>query len=259
MRYERMYPTLQPDGPAAHPTLVVIVPFMCVRIPISVWGCSDPFVHSACSEPRGSEAYRGALTRQYVDRSAPLETLPQLAPGSLLREQYEIVALAPRSHGETTTPITAESDIYVGAAELAFAYKALDVAPCPLFAPSTIGSRIALAFAILFPNLVTALALASLGTRRPRRNIAQLVGFCEVAVNGEDPEIVVDMFTELGQPACFAGVALVRADPGSASQRVHSEAKVRPRSSETPSCCSSCGCVPSTFGFTTAKAARTPY
>lgn len=59
--------------------------------------------------------------------------------------------------------------------------------------------RIALAFTILFPNLVTSLALAGLGTRRPRRSMAQLVGFCELAVSGDDAEIVVEMFTELGE------------------------------------------------------------
>ncbi|GAA5990723.1 hypothetical protein JCM10908_003208 [Rhodotorula pacifica] len=129
--------------------------------------------------------------------SSPLSTLPQLAATSPLRKNYDIIALAPRSHGETTAPITAESDHFVAAAELAFAYEALQIPPCPLFAPSTICSRIALAFTILFPDLVTALALASLSTRSARRSIAQLVGFCELAVGGEDSELVIEMFAEL--------------------------------------------------------------
>lgn len=128
----------------------------------------------------------------------PLSTLPQLAPSSTLRKHFDIVALAPRSHSETAAPITAESDHFVAAAEVAFAYEALRIPPCPLFAPSTICSRIALAFAILFPNLVTSLAVASLGTRKERRSIAQLVGFCELGVSGEDADLVVEMFTELG-------------------------------------------------------------
>lgn len=132
-------------------------------------------------------------------RSAPISSLPQLHHSSLLRQGYDIVALAPRSHGETIAPITAGSDHYVAAAELALAYEALRLPPCPLYAPSMMCGRIALAFTILFPNLVTSLALAGLGTRRPRRSLAQLVGFCELAVSGDDAEIVVEMFTELGE------------------------------------------------------------
>ncbi|GAA5884777.1 hypothetical protein JCM3774_003813 [Rhodotorula dairenensis] len=127
--------------------------------------------------------------------SVPLSTLPQLRPTSALRRRFDVVALAPRSHSETTAPITAESDHYVAAAEVALAYEALQIPPCPLFAPSTICSRIALAFAILFPDLVTSLAFVSLGGRSARRSIAQLVGFCELGVTSED--IVIEMFTEL--------------------------------------------------------------
>lgn len=94
--------------------------------------------------------------------------------------------------------MTPESDHYVAAAEVASAYEALQVPPCPLFAPSTICGRIALALAILFPDLVTSLAFVSLGSRSARRSIAQLVGFCELGVTGED--IVIEMFTELGEP-----------------------------------------------------------
>lgn len=128
----------------------------------------------------------------------PLSTLPQLAPTSALRKHFNIIALAPRSHGETTAPITAESDHFVAAAEIAFAYEALQIPPCPIFAPSMICGRIALAFTILFPDLVTSLALASLGSRKKRRSIAEIVGICEVGLSGEDADLVVEIFSELG-------------------------------------------------------------
>lgn len=131
----------------------------------------------------------------------PLSTLPQLAPTSTLRQHFDIIALAPRSHGETTAPITAESDHFVAAAEIAFAYEALQIPPCPIFAPSMICGRIALAFTVLFPDLVTSLGFASLGSRRQRRSIAQIVGICEVGLSGEDADLVVEMFTELGAPS----------------------------------------------------------
>ncbi|GAA5954448.1 hypothetical protein JCM8115_004593 [Rhodotorula mucilaginosa] len=147
----------QLDSTAGTPTIVVLVPFM----------------------------------------SVPLSTLPQLAPTSALRKHFNIIALAPRSHGETTAPITAESDHFVAAAEIAFAYEALQIPPCPIFAPSMICGRIALAFTILFPDLVTSLALASLGSRKKRRSIAEIVGICEVGLSGEDADLVVEMFSEL--------------------------------------------------------------
>ena len=128
----------------------------------------------------------------------PLSTLPQLAPTSPLRKDFNIIALAPRSHGETTAPITAKSDHFVAAAEIAFAYEALQIPPCPLFAPSMICGRIALAFTILFPDLVTSLAVASLGSRKQRRSLAEIVGICEVGLSGEDADLVVEMFSELG-------------------------------------------------------------
>ncbi|KWU44656.1 hypothetical protein RHOSPDRAFT_33735 [Rhodotorula sp. JG-1b] len=129
--------------------------------------------------------------------SVPLSTLPQLAPTSPLRKDFNIIALAPRAHGETTAPITAKSDHFVAAAEIAFAYEALQIPPCPLFAPSMICGRIALAFTILFPDLVTSLAVASLGSRKQRRSLAEIVGICEVGLSGEDADLVVEMFSEL--------------------------------------------------------------
>ena len=122
--------------------------------------------------------------------------IPQLRPGSSLRADYQIIALSPRSHGRTTSAVRPEYDPYVSAADLAFAFEALKLPPSTIYAPGFIASRIAVAFAILFPDLVTSLCLIGFGGIKGRTT---LEGFRTLDASMFNPEDPADLYETLGE------------------------------------------------------------
>ncbi|GAA5998059.1 alpha/beta fold hydrolase [Rhodotorula paludigena] len=129
--------------------------------------------------------------------SVQASELPQLSPGSPLHDVYQIVAFSPRSHGRTTSDSKPQHDPFVSAADLAFAFEALQLPPSPLFAPGSICGRIAVAFTILFPHLVTSLALigmAGRGAKASREAFRTLDGSM---FNPEEPEDMHETLAEL--------------------------------------------------------------
>ncbi|GAA5973336.1 hypothetical protein JCM11641_003078 [Rhodosporidiobolus odoratus] len=89
--------------------------------------------------------------------------LCQLGPTSPLLRSHNVLAFSPRAHGRTTSEPKAH-DAFASAADLAFAFEALQLPPSQLYAPGSICGRIALAFAAMFPSQVTALALCGVGS-----------------------------------------------------------------------------------------------
>ncbi|GAA5875280.1 hypothetical protein JCM8547_006887 [Rhodosporidiobolus lusitaniae] len=93
--------------------------------------------------------------------SVQASELPQLGPTSPLRESHNVVAFSLRSHGRTVAEVKPTHDAFVSAADLAFAFEALQLPPSQIYAPGAINGRIAIAFSVLFPELVSALLLAA--------------------------------------------------------------------------------------------------
>ncbi|GAA6006125.1 hypothetical protein JCM10207_000531 [Rhodosporidiobolus poonsookiae] len=85
--------------------------------------------------------------------------LPQIDASSPLRKTHNIVAFSPRSHGRTVSEAKPQHDALVSAADLAFAFEALQLPPSQIYAPGSICGRIAIAFATMFPAQVTAIVV----------------------------------------------------------------------------------------------------
>ncbi|GAA5929170.1 hypothetical protein JCM3775_006753 [Rhodotorula graminis] len=124
--------------------------------------------------------------------------VPQLRPGSSLRANYQIVALSPRSHGRTTSTVRPEHDPYVSAADVAFAFEALKLPPSPIYAPGFIAGRIAVALAVLFPDLVTSLALIGVSGCH---GMTTVEGFRTLDASMFNPEEPADLYETLGELA----------------------------------------------------------
>jgi pimeloyl-ACP methyl ester carboxylesterase len=115
--------------------------------------------------------------------------LPELNNSSL-RQSHNIIAISPRSHGRTAGEVKPSQDAFVSAADLAFAYEALQLPPCQIWAPGSICARIALAFAALFPDLVTALVLCAASSRDA---MTSKEGFKTLEASMFDPEEEEDL------------------------------------------------------------------
>jgi len=130
--------------------------------------------------------------------------VPQLRPGSSLRADYQIIAMSPRSHGRTTSEVRPQHDPFVSAADLAFAFKALQLPPCPVYAPGFIAGRTAVAFAILFPELVTALALIGVSGTEGMTTVEGFRTLDATLFNPEEPADLYEALGELGAPSPLA-------------------------------------------------------
>ncbi|BGP29411.1 hypothetical protein JCM10296v2_001150 [Rhodotorula toruloides] len=122
--------------------------------------------------------------------------IPQLRPTSPLHATHNIVAFSPRSHGRTVSESKPSHDPFVSAADLAFAFEALQLPPSQLYAPGSICGRIGVAFTILFPNLVTALSLVGISGREAKTSTA---GFKTLDSAMFDPEEAEDLHETLAE------------------------------------------------------------
>jgi pimeloyl-ACP methyl ester carboxylesterase len=123
--------------------------------------------------------------------------VPQLSPTSPLHATHNIVAFSPRSHGRTVSDARPSHDPFVSAADLAFAFEALQLPSSHLYAPGTICGRIGVAFAVLFPHLVTALALAGISGREAKTSIEGFKTLDSSMFNPEEPEDLHETLAEL--------------------------------------------------------------
>ncbi|GAA5854694.1 hypothetical protein JCM9279_006994 [Rhodotorula babjevae] len=158
-------------------------------------------MHFEVLQPDGTETVdptRPTLVTLVHFVSPDYSHVPQLRPESSLRADYQIIALSPRSHGRTTSTVRPEHDPYVSAADLAFAFEALKLPPSSIYAPGFIASRIAVAFAVLFPDLVTSLCLIGFGTTEGRTG---LEGFRTLDASMLNPEEPADLYETLGELA----------------------------------------------------------
>ncbi|GAA5829092.1 hypothetical protein JCM11251_004122 [Rhodosporidiobolus azoricus] len=99
--------------------------------------------------------------------TAQASDIPQISGSSPLRATFNLLAFSPRSHGRTVSEPKPQHDAFVSAADLAFAYEALQLPPSHLYAPGVACGRIALAFTTIFPDLVLSLALAGVTSTDP--------------------------------------------------------------------------------------------
>ncbi|BGP37417.1 hypothetical protein JCM10450v2_001327 [Rhodotorula kratochvilovae] len=161
MHYEVLKPDGSTDTGAAldptRPTLVVLVPFLAVT----------------------------------------LQDVPQVWPDSPLHATHQIVAFSPRSHGRTISEPQPQHDPFVSAADLAFAFEALQLPPSPLFAPGSICGRIAVAFAVLFPQLVTALAVVGISGTEAKTSLEGFRTLDATMFNPEEPADLHETIAEL--------------------------------------------------------------
>ncbi|GAA5822356.1 hypothetical protein JCM3770_000532 [Rhodotorula araucariae] len=130
--------------------------------------------------------------------AATPQDLPQISPDSPLHTEYQIVAFSSRSHGRTMSEPRPQHDPFVCAADLAFAFEALQLPPSPLFAPGSICSRIAVAFAVLFPQLVTALAIVGIASTNAKTS---LEGFRTLDATMFNPEDEADLHETIAELA----------------------------------------------------------
>lgn len=79
-----------------------------------------------------------------------------------LRTRFNIVCLDLRSQGRTKSEVKPSYDHGVAAADIAFAMEALQLPPSFLFAPGFVAFRVAVKFALLFPQQVAGLAFAGI-------------------------------------------------------------------------------------------------
>jgi pimeloyl-ACP methyl ester carboxylesterase len=79
-----------------------------------------------------------------------------------LRTRFNIVCLDLRSQGRTKSEIRPTYDHCVAATDIANAMEALRLPPAFLFAPGFIAFRVAVNFALLFPQQVVGLAFAGI-------------------------------------------------------------------------------------------------
>ncbi|GAA6034971.1 hypothetical protein JCM8097_002120 [Rhodosporidiobolus ruineniae] len=123
---------------------------------------SEPSDPSSASLIDPSKPTLVALVPFYA--SQPSE-VPQLAPSSPFRQSHNLIAISSRSHGRTSSEVKPQHDAFVSAADLAFAFEALSLPPSAIYGPGSICGRVALAFATLFPDLVTSLAVCGVSHR----------------------------------------------------------------------------------------------
>ncbi|GAA5885111.1 hypothetical protein JCM6882_007232 [Rhodosporidiobolus microsporus] len=128
---------------------------------------------------------------------AQASSIPQIGPSSPLRQTHNIFAFSPRSHGRTVSEVKPQHDAFVSAADLAFAFEALQLPPSHVFAPGAICGRIGLAFTTLFPDLVLTLALAGVSGSDPMTSIEGFRTLEATMFNPSDVEDLYEIMAEL--------------------------------------------------------------